>query len=325
MIGAAAVATVSCSGPVPVDQGDQSSSPVGADFFTEAGNIWNSPVPANAPVDPRSASYVARLEGLDPVISIRKFSVPVYMADASTPRFTITPTAAYAAPGTRLASVPIPAGATADPSDDGHLAVLDPGNKCVYELYRAQPRGSGWTAEWVNATPSDGTGVYPDGLGTRAAGFSIAAGLIWPDELRSGKIDHALVFAYPFTRKGGPVAPATRSDGRTDDPTALPIGSRMILDPSIDVDALGLSPQDLTIAHTLQRYGMFLADTSGGFTLYAVNPQSFPADPYSSLWGQSTWADISKIPFDRMQVLDSGPSQAPYTGPPIANRCTMTG
>ena len=59
----------------------------------------------------------------------------------------------------------------------------------------------------------------------------------------------------------------------------------------------------------------------GGFTLYGVQPLSFAADPYDSFWAGSPWADIKAIPFDRMQVLDSGPEQRPYTGPAIGNRC----
>ena len=46
-------------------------------------------------------------------------------------------------------------------------------------------------------------------MSTRASGFSSVAGLIWPEELRAGEINHALVFAYPFTRSGGPVGLAT--------------------------------------------------------------------------------------------------------------------
>ncbi|GAA1861186.1 hypothetical protein GCM10009836_46680 [Pseudonocardia ailaonensis] len=266
--------------------------------------------------------FVSRLAGMAPVISLRRFSVPIFVADPGTKRYSIAPTAPYAPAGTRLDDVPVPANAAADPAEDGHLAVLDRDNRCIYEFFRAKPQGDGWTADWVNATPSDGTGIYPDGLGTRAAGFSIAAGLIWPDELRRGEIDHALVFAYPFTKKGGYVAPATRSDGLTTQAGALPIGSRLRLDPTIDLDKLTLTPQERTVARALQTYGMFLGDTSGGLTLYGVQPLSFAADPYQSFWNDGPWADIKAIPFDRLQVLDSGAEQPPYTGPPIGNRCT---
>ena len=324
LVAALSCVVAGCSGRVQaVDIPVQPASPQGKAFFVGPGAVWTDEVPADAPVDPRSARYLAQFEGLKAVVSLREFSVPIYVADDTTRRYTITPTASYAPPGARLDGVPIPAGAAADPAADGHLAVYDPDDQCVYEFYRAEQAGNGWSAEWVNATPADGNGIYPDGLSTRAAGFSIAAGLIWPDELRNGEINHALVFAYPFTRTGGPVAPAVRSDGQVGDASALPIGARLVLDPAVDVDALDIPTQDKTIAHALQRYGMILADTSGGFTLYAVNPQSFSADPYRAIWGEETWADISAIPFDKMRVLKLPPQQKAYSGPPIPNRCSQ--
>ena len=95
----------------------------------------------------------------------------------------------------------------------------------------------------------------------------------------------------------------------------------MRLDPSLDLDSLGLTPPEKTIARALQEFGMILADSSGGFSLYAPHPHSFPTDPYPARFGTDDYAGIQKIPFDRMQVLDLGTLQERYTGPPIPNRC----
>jgi hypothetical protein len=201
--------------------------------------------------------------------------------------------------------------------------VLDRRTQCVYEFYRAHRTPTGWTAEWANATPAGGNGIYPDGVSTRASGISSSAGLIWPEELLAGEIHHALVFAYPYTRTGGPVGLATGSDGRTTTDSALPIGAHLVLDPTINIEALHLTPTEKTIAKALQRYGMILADTSsGGLALYAVHPTSFAADPYSSIWPEQTYAGISQIPFNRMKVLPLGNQKPPYQGPPLPNRCT---
>lgn len=290
-------------------------------FFAGANSPWTTPVPSDAPADPGSAGYVERLAGLSPTVSVRNYSVPVYVADASTRRYTVRRTAPWAASGSALQSVPIPDHAVPDPADDAHMVVLDRSSRCVYEFYRPVRDNDGWSAEWANATPADGDGIYPDALSTRASGLSAAAGLIWPDELRSDEINHVLVFAYPFTRAGGPVGMATGSDGRTGDDTALPIGARLVLDASVDVDALNLPPAEQAIARALQRYGMVLADTSGGFPLYAVHPMSFSGDPYASLWGEVTYADLGRIPFDKMKVLPLGEQKQRYRGPAIANRC----
>jgi hypothetical protein len=258
-------------------------------------------------------------------VAIRNFTAPIFVANENTARYRIAPTATYATPEATLERVPIPPNALADPADDGHLAVLDTTTDCVFEMYRAKRDGSGgWTAEWVNATPADGDGIYPDGLATRASGFSIAAGLIWPEELVAGRIDHALVFAYPATRKGDPVEPATRSDGRTDGPDTLPIGAHVVLDPELDLSTLGLSGPELTIATALQEYGMYLADSSRGMSLFAVHPQSYPYDPYEEALGAGdlTYFGIGGIPFDRMKVRRLGDPVTPYKGPVTPNRCT---
>lgn len=304
-----------------------SSAPASAtaeQFFMGPDSPWTQPVPPDAPADVRSADYVARLAPLDPVVSVRQYTVPVWVAGVDAPRYTVPRTASWLPPGSVLEGVPIPEHARPDPADDGHMVVLDEPRRCVYEFYRARADGAGWAADWVNATPADGDGVYPDGLSTRASGLSAGAGLIWPEELRQGRIDHALVFAYPFTRMGAPVGMATASDGDTAEATALPIGAHLVLDPAVDIDALNLSPPERTIAEALQRYGMVLADSSGGFTLYAVRPTSFVADPYASIWGEVTWAGIGQIPFDRMKVLPLGDQKPPYNGPPMPNRCTAT-
>lgn len=306
---------------MPVSVRSAPVSPSADWFFARGNSPWTQPVPPDAPADPRSAEYVGRLAGLSPAVSVRNYTVPVYVADAATPRYTVRRTASWAAPGSALRSVPIPDHAVPDPAEDAHMVVLDRSSRCVFEFYRAVRDNNGWSAAWANATPADGDGIYPDGLSTRASGLSAAAGLIWPEELRSGEISHALVFAYPFTRAGGPVGMATRSDGRSQDDAALPIGAHLVLDAAVDVNALNLPPPEQAIARALQRYGMVLADTSGGFPLYAVHPVSFSGDPYAPLWGEVTYAGLRRIPFDKMKVLPLGEQKQQYRGPAIANRC----
>ena len=323
----AAAATVllaaGCGESPPVDVPVQPLS-ASSNYFFSGENLWTTPVPADAPADPDSARYVAGFAGLEPVVTIRDFAVSVYVAAADAPRFTIMPTAPRTPPGFAIEGVPIPDHIDADSAAAGHVSILDSTSNCVYELYGPRRQGDGWTADWVNATPADGDGVFPDGLSARASGLASAAGLIWPEEIRAESIPHALVFAYPLTRAGGPVDPATRSDGRNTEARALPLGARLVLDPDLDLDALRLPPAERAIAVALQRYGMILGDTSNGFSLYAVHPDSFTADPYFSTWGAVTYAELGMIPFDRMKVLPLGEQKPAYQGPPISNRCTAT-
>ena len=271
---------------------------------------FNRPIPANAPVDPESQllvqSLVAAAAQGGTVIAVGRWTVPVYLAGAKTPRYRVSLTASWA-PAHALDGVPIPAAARPDPAGDGHLAVLDRHTGCEYDFWRAQKHGRTWSAEWGNSIRSAGSGVFPRGLSARGSGFALLAGLIWPDELARGHIDHALIFSYPYTSAAGFVAPATESDGRSDRPDALPEGAHLQLDPSLDVDSLMLPRYERIVAHALQKYGMYLADTGGNLSFYAVNPQSYPANPYAGLLPPVPYAPIGGIPFDRFRVLERGP------------------
>ncbi len=319
----AATGLSGCGGPAPVDPPRQFSSVGGSPFASGPGSLWLERVAPDAAVDPRSSAYVARLSGLAPVLAVRDSTVPVYAAEANSPRYTVAPTEPYTEPIRALTDVPIPDQAMAGADQDDHMVVVDGTEGCVFDFYRARRAGDGWTAEWVNATPVEGNGVYPDGLGTRASGFSAAAGLVWPEELRRDRIGHALVFTYPFTRRSEFVGRATATNGRATDTTALPMGARLVLDRSVDLDSLALDPTERTIARALQDHGMVLGDTGGeGITLYAPHPKGFAADPYASLLGDQPYVSLARIPFDKMRVLELGPPQPRYTGRAIDNRCT---
>lgn len=284
---------------------------------------FNEAIPADPQIDPRSADYVELLKRSkkerDFVLSVTEWTVPAYFAQRETKRHDVR--IAGQPPGAHydrsfahdvrrvMRGVPIPDGARPDPMEDAHLSVIDPATGCEYDLYGAKHTSDGWTALWANVTSTTGSGIYPRGLSTRATGFAPLAGMIWPAELRRGRIDHALVFAYPYTRSGGPVHPATAGDGKTGWSGALPQGARLQLDPTLDLVPLKLSPYERTIAEALQKYGMLLGDTGGALALYAVSPQSFGTNPYKGMLPDEPYVGL-KLPVDRFRVLATGPQQA---------------
>ena len=199
---------------------------------------------------------------------------------------------------------------------------LDGGTANVRAAYFALTKsGKSWSANWGNTIRTDSNGIYPDGTSTRASGFSLA-GVIWPEELRAGRIDHALVFAYPHTKSGGSVLPATAvGDGLSTRLDAIPIGARVQLDPNLNLDALGLTGYEKTIARALQEYGMILSDSGGALSLYAIHPQSYSSDPYTGVLSSAAYSYLQKIPVERFRVLNTG-QQAMRTAPPMVyNGC----
>jgi hypothetical protein len=295
-----------------------------AERWFAADSPLNTPIPSGAAVDPNSRAMVAgllasaRAKGWN--VAVKRWAVNVYYADRSTPRRDVRLTASWRA-ADRMLSVPIPFRARPDPGSggdtDGHMAVIDRDTHCFYEFYEARRHADGsWEAAWANRGSMNGSGIQPKGLSTRASGFVNFAGLIRPEELRRGTIQHALTFSYDFTKAGGPVLPATASDGRPATEgarpfgtLALPEGGRVQLDPNLDLASLGLSRWQTIVARALQVYGMYLADTGGGLALTAVNPQSFGRNPYAAFWGDGPYASLPTSLARHLRVLKLGPQR----------------
>lgn len=237
------------------------------------------------------------------LIAVERFTVPVYYADADTPKRTVKLTARWA-PKERIRGVPIPPGTRPDPGSDGSVAILDPTTGCEYDFWRFERTSTGYRAAWGNALKYTGSGVFPKGLSARGSGFALLGGVIWPDELEAGVIDHALIFSYSWTARAGAVPPATETDGTSTRTGAIPEGARVRLDPTLDLDSLNLRPWERTVAEALQSYGMYLADDGGGVTLYAIHPQSVSSNPYEGLLPDRRYVYLDRIPVNRFQVLD---------------------
>ena len=108
-----------------------------------------------------------------------------------------------------------------------------------------------------------GDGVAPARTeSANAANFPLLGGILRPEEIAQGHIDHALAFMMPGVSNLGHVCPATHHDGDSSDPNALMEGMRIQLDPSIAVGSLPLPGWQKTIARALQVYGASSATTA---------------------------------------------------------------
>lgn len=290
---------------------------------------FNTPIPQDPELAPDSdvlvQGLVRQVEEQGITLAIRESAIAVYEVDETTPRFDVPLSIGWGSASV-LSGVPIPPYAVADSNNDHEIALFDRSTGCEWDFWQFRPVGGSWVASWGNATRLDGTAIYEDGGAARAGGSALLAGLVWPDELAAGHIDHALVFSYGLTRFGAPVSPAVGTDGWSSAPDAIPEGARLQLDPDFDVDSLRFE-FERTIARALQEYGMWLMDsTSAGVGLYAVNPVSFVDEPYEALipaeaWEGDSWVSV-EIPPDRFRVLAHGPDVGdPPTDPIVAEGC----
>jgi hypothetical protein len=279
-------------------------------------SVWNTRIEANPEIDPASSTLIARMidvasqNGL--WLGFDQYTPPVYFADARTAVLDVTITSSWA-PVQQWPDVPIPHYALPGCGDDNFMIVIDVVNNRAFDFWQATPTDDGsWSASWMAEYALDSPGT---GVGIRAAQFPLAAGLIWPHELDAGHIDHALVFGYSFVRSGILTAPASATDGAFDDPAALPMGARVQLDPTLDLDTLGLTPHERAIARALQEYGMILGDSAGSIALTLVHPYSFAGNPYEGLLPDSVAIEggtlLERIPVDHFRVLRMNVQAAP--------------
>ncbi|MGZ4334113.1 MAG: hypothetical protein ACXVRJ_07540 [Gaiellaceae bacterium] len=263
------------------------------------GSIWSSPLAAPVKVDPASAAkidYWLAHSIPSPSMNLRRYGWAIVEVGPGVPTYSVT-CVIYACPG--IGRVPIPAGTQPDPGTDGHLVVYDAARALEWDF-------------WISHCPDD---CHVAGAGNRlstakgnpfsaanASGFPGLAGIVHPEEIIKGRIDHPLVFAMPNVGRGH-VCPARNGAGSSTDALALPEGTLMQLDPSIRVAKLPLPRWQKVIARALQRYGMYLEDGSGNLSIGSENPIN-----RGDLWAKAgllgDYADFAPaFPWAKMRVL----------------------
>jgi len=245
-------------------------------------------IPPNPALDPANAALIADFASSSPAfpflsVSNREWTVPVYYVRPGDPLGTVDVTRVggegfHPEP----VQIPIPAGARPDPRSDAHMSIVDLARGIEYGFFGAAGSGRNWTCKVCATADLRGSGVKaPDAgraewwrsHGPRACGFPTIAGLIRPEELRAGRIEHALVLAYPHVRSRYYVQPASTSQahipGQAEPNRGVPCGGRIQLDPTLDLTTLGLSRSGQIIARALQEYGAYVGDFSGAISLNA--------------------------------------------------------
>lgn len=259
-------------------------------------------------LDPASSATVAA--AITPYAASANLSdddawgIPIVSADAQSPSFDVA--CQYYWCQNDFGALPIPAGAQPNTGSDGHLVVLEPSGSEL-DMWIGQHTAGGWSAgeRWVE--PSNGSGANCAtawGCGAAdAAGFALAAGVVRPEEIAQGHIDHALIITTPDTRQGYVACPAISGDGRHTSPTALPIGSHVQLDPSLDVAALPIPAWQKVIAVALQRYGAYVGDTGGSLEVRAESNLGRGYDAWQRAGVPATAPSLADLPWSSLRVL----------------------
>lgn len=264
-----------------------------------ASNAWNTDV-SGLPVAARSDAYVASIGagghlhadfggngayGI-PYVAVRgQPGVPVDFTaygDESDPGPYPVPLAA-----------PVEGGASSD--GDRHVLAVDVDHCKVYEMYRAFPRDGHWDADSGAVFDLRSNALRPDGwTSADAAGLPILPGLVRPDEIRAGAINHALRFTVARTQRGY-IHPATHQAGSTDSPEAPPMGARFRLRASFSLRHYHGAA--LIVLRCLKRYGMFVADNGSNWFISGATYRG---------WNDDDLNQLKTVPGSAFQVVSTG-------------------
>lgn len=294
-------------------------------FFSPE-SFWNTPLGSDVKTDPRSDEFLeilSREYGGPFWINIKKYTIPVYEADASTPRVTVhqaisppsRPKPFRQGPdfGT---DVPMPEHASVDIGTDKHMAIVDGEQGIVWDMWHVEKRPDDqWESYTGMKYPIDSSGVWQtsdfavedgDSIHShgpgRAAGVPIIAGLIMVDEVLAGRIEHKLAYATWYGAHKEFTAPATWTDGPFKG--GIPEGAIMQIDPSLDPKDFGLSKAGEVIFRCLQEYGMVNVDCAKANTLYAEGCWSQPDRNWDGILEEE---ELYKVPLECYRVLELGP------------------
>lgn len=283
---------------------------------------------SKAPVASNSAAMVSHLNsqvvnnwGGVAATNAYQYNASFYTVSANTPKYNVkfddcqgkgyTPSGLFDG-AAHFKQIPIPNGAVPATGTDGNLSIYDPAADKLWELWVASKNSDGsWKACWGgridNVSKNEGT--FDSYFGTTATGISFSGSMITVDEVRKGAINHAMYLAIMEPAMWNNFSwPAKRSDGWSTNPNAVPEGTRLRLDPSINVDSLALTPFGKMVAKAAQKYGFIVADKAGTVNVSLESGSREKAvtgtDPWKTIFGSTPdYQQLKNFPWAKLQAL----------------------
>ena len=258
-----------------------------------AENPWNQRVD-KAPVHPRSDAIVRSIgtdEGLHPDFGSgryegRPIGIPYTAVSRHQKRVRVS--FEYRAESDRgpypiPRNAPIEGGRSAD--GDRHVIVVDRDRCRLYELFAAYPRrgGRSWRAGSGAIWSLRSNRLRPEGwTSADAAGLPILPGLARYEEVRRGRIDHALRFTVSRSRRAY-VFPARHFASSLTEPDLPAMGQRLRLRASFDISRY--PPQARVVLRALKEYGMLVADNGSDWFISGAPARGWDNRDLHSLGG----------------------------------------
>jgi hypothetical protein len=158
---------------------------------------------------------------------------------------------------------------------DMHAIVVDAATCTVYETWDTQVAGTRWTAGSGAIWSLTSDKLRPAGwTSADAAGLPILPGLLSYDEVKSGKVDHAIRFTTNVTDTTY-LWPARHQAGSVRSAAFPPMGARFRL--STHYNPARLLPQTRVVLRAMQHYGLILADNGSPWYFQGTADNRWPA------------------------------------------------
>ena len=157
---------------------------------------------------------------------------------------------------------------------DRHAIIVDPANRMLYEFFGMRRTPAGWQAAQASIFDLKTNKLRPKGwTSADAAGLPIFPAIVRYDELKRGRINHALRVTIRKTRRAF-IPPATHYASRHTNKNYPRMGERFRLRANFDVSKF--SPEVRTILTALKRYGMLVADNGIEWAISVAPDQRIP-------------------------------------------------
>ena len=165
------------------------------------------------------------------------------------------------------------------PEFDGWFSVIDESAGVGYDMWRARRVGNVISYQFIKRWLLDGPGFSAPAtkdpiaaVGARGSGLPLFAGVIQPNELRQGRIEHALAISLPGPAQRIFVQPASVTNG-VNALESIPEGARLRLKSGFRLGKLARGANKRSadaIVTALRTYGAIVVDRSITPTLYAA-------------------------------------------------------
>jgi hypothetical protein len=264
-----------------------------------ASSPWNRDV-SQLPVNARSDAYISSI-GLGDHLhadfgsgQYGDYGIPFRVVSSKTKKVPINFTA-YGDESDK-GPYPIPRSTRIEGGGDRHVIVLEKVKCKLYELYAAQRTATGWNADSGAVYNLRSNKLRHAGwTSADAAGLPILPGLARADEVKHGKITHALRFTVSRSQRGY-ISPARHLASSDDNPDLPPMGLRLRMKASFDIS--GYHGQARVIMVALKKYGMIVADNGSDW---------FISGTPDKRWNDDDLDQLKTVPGSAFEAVETGP------------------